>query len=128
MLEKTYDNQIIVSPNTEKRIIVDFTTANIVYTNTGKAKTFGVFVRYFLFIYKSYRCKGYTGINCQFECFGENDKFECDYHTGVKFCKDKQFNNPPDCNARDIFVNIVNKACTGDICKNGGKCTLVYIF
>lgn len=43
LIEKTYNNIISLSPNTEERIIFDFENNNFV--STGKDKTFGVFVR-----------------------------------------------------------------------------------
>lgn len=79
------------------------------FINITKNETIGIFVSYF--------CKGFTGDNCQFECDTKQYKIECDYGTGIMFCKNSKYINPPYCNSTDYSCPAGSFECL-----NGGSC------
>ncbi|KAF0987802.1 hypothetical protein HZS_1032 [Henneguya salminicola] len=102
---KIHTNIVKSASNTERKIDI----------NLSDTENFQIFVRFI----SSYRCMGYTGFNCQFECDQENYDIECDYETGLAFCKNRSLFNPPFCNLGRY------DSCPEDEkkkCRNNGKC------
>ncbi|KII61385.1 hypothetical protein RF11_12799 [Thelohanellus kitauei] len=110
LAKRSYENLIITYPNTERVIFVDYNQIDNYLRDASEPATFG--------IYFSYRCQGYTGFNCKYDCDNRTGKFECDFDTGIKYCKDPNKTAPPDCNSSEFDdCNI-----TDDICQSQGNC------
>uniref|UniRef100_A0A6G3MEH1 Prolow-density lipoprotein receptor-related protein 1 (Trinotate prediction) n=1 Tax=Henneguya salminicola TaxID=69463 RepID=A0A6G3MEH1_HENSL len=101
---KKYINLIKAVSNSEK--IFDL--------NLSEYEKFGIYVHY--------RCLGWIGFNCQFRCDTDKYDIECDYETGIAFCKNQQYLNPPYCNSSDSTCDAKETA----MCQNNAICAKTF--
>ncbi|KII65419.1 hypothetical protein RF11_06373 [Thelohanellus kitauei] len=110
ILNKTFKNIFKLFPKTEKKIWIDFTKTQDFFVSKNRMNTFGIYV--------SYRCQGYAGINCEFDCIKSNNNVECQIDNDTKSCFEQDGDKS---NCRQ------NLRCTKDenICRNDAICVKV---
>ncbi|KAF0990025.1 hypothetical protein HZS_1447, partial [Henneguya salminicola] len=101
-----YTNILKTASNTERNINI----------NLSDEENFSIYV--------NYRCMGYTGFNCQLECNDSQYPIDCDYDTGLVFCKNSSFLNPPFCNSTDDGLCPEEEK---EKCQNDGICAQLIV-
>lgn len=111
MFEKTFTDLIILPPNNEGIRRLDLSKSGKILADDDSENTLSIYFRYF-YIY-SFNCNGYTGYNCEFDCFDSAGKIECDFDTGEKFCQESNKINPPSCSGQGNYFLIKLRRIVG---------------
>ncbi|KII66412.1 hypothetical protein RF11_02056 [Thelohanellus kitauei] len=89
ILNKTYENIIVLYQDVEKKIWIDYTKNETTFKLNNEMDTFGIY--------------GYAGINCEYDCVKDLNSIECNGDIYDQTCEDSE---PSNCSSSSSLLTI----------------------